>query len=130
VILERSPPGVQDTRDTREIGADAARLFGERFKGRRRRLEQGLRGETLRGAAEGPQGCRAGAGEENMRFWELGGPVVREPRRGVMVLTRRAVALAAGGGTAVLSAAAWARRAAVAVMATWARWEGAYGLAV
>ena len=53
VILELSPPGVQDTRKTREVGANEARVFGELFKGRRRRLEQGLRGRALMRAEQG-----------------------------------------------------------------------------
>jgi hypothetical protein len=130
VLLELSSPGVQDTSKTREVGADEARIFGELFKGRRRRLEQGLIGETLMGAAEGTQGFRDGEGEEKMRSWELFIQGVLEPLLGLIVLTLRAVAIAAGVVDAVLSAAALALIEAVAVISTLAILDGAYGLSV
>jgi hypothetical protein len=53
MILELSPPGVQDPGKAGEVGADAALLFGEPFAGRCRGLEEGLGGEALMGADEG-----------------------------------------------------------------------------
>jgi hypothetical protein len=53
VRLELSAPGVQDTGATREVGADKARILGEAFEGRRRRLAQGLIGRALMRADKG-----------------------------------------------------------------------------
>lgn len=125
VILELSAPGVQDTSKTREVGADEARVFGEPFKGRRRRLEQGLIGATLMGADEGTQGFRDGEGDEKVRPRKLFVKVVLEPLLGLMVLTLRAVAIAAGVVDAVLSAAALALIEAVSVISTLALLDGA-----
>ena len=96
VILELSAPGVQDTGATREVGADTARIRGEAFAGRRRRLEQGLIGHALMRAEKGTEGRRDGKGEEEVRTWKVLLKLGLKPERGFVVLTLGAVSVAAG----------------------------------
>ena len=53
MVLELPAPGVQDTRKTREVGANETRVFGEAFDGLRGRFEQGRIGEWLMRADKG-----------------------------------------------------------------------------
>ena len=73
-VWELPAPGVQDAGKTREIGPDAPLVFGKPFAGSCRGVEQGLRGRALRRADKGAQGCRDGAGDEQVRPGTLGCP--------------------------------------------------------
>src|SRR6185295_11407870 len=67
VVLERPAPGVQDTGETREVGADETLVFGEAFEGCRRSVEHGVVREALMRADEGSEGLRDGESEEEVR---------------------------------------------------------------
>jgi hypothetical protein len=49
VVLELPAPGMEDTSETREIGADETLVLGEAFEGGGRSLEQGVVGNALSG---------------------------------------------------------------------------------
>lgn len=125
-----SAPGMQDPGKPREVCADEPLVFGQPLESRCRRLQQGLVGEAVLRAAEGAQRLRASAGEKAVRPGQLVFHVVGEPRRGVMLLTRRAVPVAAGGMDAGLCATAVALREALAGVSTAAMADGADDRAV
>ncbi len=70
-VLELSAPGVQDTRQAGEVGADDAFVFGAAFEGERRGGEHGLVREALMRADEESERLRDGKGEEKVWPREL-----------------------------------------------------------
>ena len=130
VVLELPAPGMQDPGATREVCPETALVGGEPREGQGRRLQQGLGREALRRADQGPPGLRDGAGAEAVRPREWCVQVVLEPWLGCMLLTLGAVPVATGMMDAVVHATTWALREAGAVVATWARLDGADDLAV
>jgi len=128
--LELPAPGVQDTGETREVGADATRVLGEACAGCRRSVDQGVGREALRRAEAGAACRRDGAGEEAVRPGPRVCQVVLEPLRGCLRLALGTVAVATGMLDAVWGATTCARREAMAVMAAAAVWDGAADLTV
>jgi hypothetical protein len=53
VVLELSAPGMQDTGETREVGADETLVLGEALEGERRGVEHSLVREALMRADKG-----------------------------------------------------------------------------
>ena len=96
MLLELPAPGVQDTRQTRQISADAACIVGETFQRCCRGFAQGLIGRSRMGTTEGTSRLRHGEGEEEIRPWELLLQLVVEPLLRLIVLTLWAMAIAAG----------------------------------
>ena len=130
VVLELPAPGVQDTGETREVGADETLVFGEAFEGFRRSVEHGVVREALMRADEGSECLRDGEGEEEVRPGQLVFQVVLEPLLGFMLLTLGTVAVATGMIDAVLVATALALIEAMAVMSAAAVLDGADDLTV
>jgi hypothetical protein len=130
VILQWSAPGVQAPGKPWQVGPEEAVVGGQALESRGRRLQQGLIRTALRGAEEGSQRLRDGAGEEEVRPRQLLGHVVVEPLRRCMLLTLRAMTMATGMLDAVWLAPAVAWGEALAVVAAWARLDGADDLAV
>jgi hypothetical protein len=130
VVLELSPPGMQDTGKSREVGPDEALVFRQPFEGRCRRLKQGLVREALRRADERSECLRDGEGEQEVRPRELLLEVVCEPLRGFMLLTLGAVAVATGMLDAMVPPTGVALREAMAVRAALALLDGADDRAV
>jgi hypothetical protein len=130
VLLELSSPGVQDAGKPREVGPDAALVFGEAFESERRGVAQGLVGEALMGAEQGARGCRDGAGEEAVRPWELFVQGALKPLLGCMVLTLWTVAGATGMMDAVLFSTAWASIEALSIVPALAMLDRTDDLAV
>jgi len=62
VVRELPAPSLEDTGETREIGADETRVLGEVFEGGGRSLERGVVGRALMRADKGAQGLRDGEG--------------------------------------------------------------------
>jgi hypothetical protein len=125
VVRERSPPGREEAGKAGEARAAAALRWSEPCEGVRRGGEQRLGGEALRRAEHRAQGLRDGAGHEAVRSGTLLLTVVREPLRGCVRRTLRAVARATGMMDAGVLATAWARGEAVAVRPAAAVLEGA-----
>src|SRR5712691_307676 len=96
MVLELSPPGMEDAGKAGEVGADEALLVSEPFEGVRRGVEQGLGGEAWMRAEKGAQGLRDGTGHEAVRSGKLFVTLVMEPLLGCVMLTLRAVAIATG----------------------------------
>ena len=71
MVLELSPPGMEDAGKAGEVGADEALLLSEPFEGLRRGFEQGLVGEALMRADKRAQGLRDGERNEAVRPREL-----------------------------------------------------------
>jgi hypothetical protein len=130
VGLALSSPGVQDTRETREVGAEETLGCGEALEGERRGFDHGVVREALRRAEEGAARLRDGEGEEAVRPGTLCVQGVLEPRLGFMLRTLGTVSVATGRIAAVVLATAWARREAVAIVPALARVDGADDLAV
>ena len=117
VIRELPAPGMEDTRATRAVGAEATFVCGQPLASRGRRLPQGLGREALLRAEEGSACRRDGAGEQDVRPGPRCVQVVREPWLGCRLLTLWAVPVATGVLDAVVLAPPWARREAVAIRA-------------
>ena len=130
VGLELPAPGMQDPGAPREIGPDAARIFGQPLAGRCRRLKHGLVSKALLRAEKGTQGLRDREGEETVRPRELFVQVVLEPLLRFLLLALGTVPVATGMMDAVVCAAALALREALAVRSALARLDGAEDLAV
>jgi hypothetical protein len=130
VVLEWPAPGMQDTRDTREVCPEETRVLGEPFAGFRRGVEHSVGPAALLRAEKGTPGVRDGEGEEKGRSGELFLQVGLEPLRGCMLLPLGTVAVATGMMDAVLASTAWALIEAVAIMAALALWDGAEDLSV
>ena len=130
VVLELSPPGMQDAGETRQVSPDKACLFGEAFDGLRGRCEQGRIGALVMRADEGSEGCGDGEGDEEVGAGKLLFKVAMEPLLSCMVLALRAVAVTAGVVDAVFPATALALRETVSVLSALALLDGAQGLAV
>ena len=71
MVLELSPPGMEDAGKAGEVGADEALLLREPFEGLRRGCEHGLVGETLMRADKRAQGLRDGESNEEVRSGKL-----------------------------------------------------------
>jgi len=94
VILQGSPPGVQDAEETREICADEL-LIGDQFLHRfGGSLEQGRVGCPLVLSNEAAQALRDGKGDQKMMTRELPFQLLFEPLLALLVLT---------GGTMTIS---------------------------
>jgi hypothetical protein len=96
VILEGSPPGVQDAEETGQISADEFFIRGEflhRFGGG---FEQGRVGYPLVLANESAQTLRGGKSEQEMVTGELPFHLFLQPLAALMVLTGGAMAIPAG----------------------------------
>jgi hypothetical protein len=130
VILELSAPGMQDAGEPREVCPDEALVLGQALESHGRRLQQGLVRAALMGADAGSERLRDGAGEEEVRPGPLLVHVVVEPLVRCMLLTLRAMTIAAGMIDTVLAFTARALREAVAVMAALAISDSADGCAV
>ena len=130
VVLELPAPGMEDARETREVGADETFVFGQPLESRCRRLKQGLVREALMRADEGSACLRDGEGEQDVRPGQLCVQVVLEPLLGCMLLTLWAVPVATGVIDAVLLATPLALREAVAVVPALALLDGANDLAL
>ena len=130
MVLQLPAPGVQDTGETWEIGPDEARVFGQPFEGRCRRLKHGLVREALMRAEKGTQGLRDGEGEEEVRSGKLFFQVVFKPLLGFMLLTLGTVAVATGMIDAVLPPTVWALIEAMAVVSALALLDGTDDFAV
>jgi hypothetical protein len=130
VRLQRSAPGLPDTREPREGGPEDALSGGQPLQGRGSRRQQGVRGEALRGAEQGTQGRGDGKGEEAVRPGPLSLQGVVEPLRGGMPRTLGTVAVPTGRVPTMGAPPRVARREAVAVAAAWALWDGAEDVAV
>jgi len=79
MVLELPAPRMQDTRETRKIGADETLVFGEPFERLGRGLEQGVVGDLLMRADKVAQGLRDRKGDEEVRSGELFLQMVLEP---------------------------------------------------
>ena len=130
VVLELSSPSVQDTGETREVGANETLVLGEALEGERRGVEHSVVREALMRAAEGSERLRDRKGEEEVRPWELLVQVVLEPLVGLMLLALGTVAIATGMIDAVLPSTVLALREAVPIMPALARLDSADDLAV
>ena len=129
VVRELPAPGVPDPGAPREVRPEATLVGGEPLASVSRGVEHGVRREALRGAEEGAEGLRDGAGEEAVRPRELCVQVRRSPLVGGRLLTLGAGAVATGMMDAVAPAPVLALRAAGAVVSAVARVEGAAALA-
>ena len=130
MVLELSPPRMEDAGKAGEVGADAALLLREPFAGLRRGVAHGLVGEALRRAEKRAQGLRDGESHEEVRSGQPFVQVVLSPLLGCVMLTLRAVAIATGMMDTVVFATALALGEAVAVMPTAAVLDGADDLVV
>ena len=130
MVLELSPPGMEDAGKAGEVSAEEALLVSEPFEGLRRGFEHGLVGEALMRADKRAQGLRNGEGHEEVRSGKLFVKVVMQSLLGFVMLTLRAVAIATGMIDAVVFATAWALGEAVAVMPAAAVLDGADDLVV
>jgi hypothetical protein len=130
VVLQWPAAGVQDAGAPWEIGPEEARVGGEAFEGRGRRVQQGLVGEALMRAEEEAEGLGDGKGHEKMWPRQLLVQVVLEPLLRCMLLTLGTVPVTTGMLDAVVSATAWALRAAMAILSALALLEGMDGLAL
>jgi hypothetical protein len=130
VVLELPAPGVQDTGETREVGADATLVLGEACEGERRGGAHGVGREAVMGAEQGTEGCRDGAGEENVRPGERSLQVVRKPLLGCMMLALGTVPVATGMLDPVWLATAVALREALSRVSALAVVESAAARAV
>src|SRR3954451_20924114 len=108
MVLELSPPGMEDAGKAGEGGADEALLVSEPFAGLRRGCEHGLGGDAWMRADKRAQGLRDGAGNEAVWSRKLFVTLVREPLLGVVMLPLRAGAIATGMMDAGVFATAWA----------------------
>jgi hypothetical protein len=127
---ELPAPGVPDPGATREVGADATLGLGEALEGARRGVDPGGVREALRGAEQGPEGGRDGAGEEPVRPGERWLQVVMPPRLGGLLLALGTVPAATGMLAPVWRATAWALREARSLVSAWAVVESADDRAV
>jgi hypothetical protein len=130
VVLELPAPRVQDPGKPWEIGPDEARVCGQPFEGRCRRLKHGVIRDPLMRADEGTQGLRDSESEEEVRPGKLLLEVVCEPLLGFMLRTLRTMTIATGMMDAVLSRTTWALREAVSVISALAVLDGTDSLAV
>jgi hypothetical protein len=130
VVRELSSPGVQDTQEPREVGADATVGCGEARAGERRGGEQGVVREAVRRAEKGAEGLGDGKGEEQGRPGKRSLQVVLKPLLACMLLARGTVPVATGMMDAVVRATTVALREAVARVPAVALVEGAEDLAV
>jgi hypothetical protein len=96
VILQGTPPGVEDAKESREITADILLIRGEFFDSLGGGLEEGRVSHPLVFANEGAQIFGDGKGEQEMMTGELAFDLFFQPLAGFMVLTRRAMAISTG----------------------------------
>jgi len=130
VVRELSSPGVQDTQEPREVGADATVGCGEARAGESRGGEQGVVREAVRRAEQGAEGLGDGKGAEQGRPGKRSLQVVLKPLLACMLLTRGTVPVATGMMDAVVRATPVALREAVARVLAVALVDGAEDLAV
>ena len=130
VVLELSSPGMQDAGETWKVRTDEPLVFGKPFESERRGVEQGLVGDTLVRADEGPQGVRDGEGDEEVWPGEQFVQVALKPLLGLMVLTLWTVSVATGMIDAVFFSTAWALIEAMSIVPALAVLDSADDLAV
>src|SRR5262249_10354960 len=108
VVLAWPAPGMQDSGEAREVGAEKARVVGPPLEGHGRGLQQRVGRAAWLHAPKGTQGCRDGEGEEEVRPGQLVVQVGVAPWRRFLLLTLGTVAVATGMLDAVLSPTGWA----------------------
>jgi len=96
VVLELTAPGLQDTEEAREIGADETRVLGQPFQGLGGGFEQGMVGGFWVGADEDPELFGHGKGDQEIVCGKASGHLLYEPLLGFVVLAVGTVAIAAG----------------------------------
>ena len=110
--------------------AEDARGFGEVFERLGRGRAQGLGRQPWRGAAQGAQRFRHGAGAQDRRSGQRWTALGVQPRRGLLMLTRWTVPMATGMSDVVMLWTTLAGREAVAVGARAAAADGVHRLVV
>lgn len=108
MVLQLPPPGVQDTGEARQIGADIPRISGQFFNSSGSRIEQGFVGKALIAATKWPDLLGHGEGEHEVVSRQSAAQLVFQPIAALMVLAPWAVAVAAGSVDAVGCTAALA----------------------
>jgi hypothetical protein len=101
MLWQLSAPGMQDTRKAGPRRADAGRVVGKAFERLGRGREPALVGQPGRGAAQGSQRFRHGAGAQAVRPRQLCSALVVPPLRGCLMLTWWTVSMATGMGAAM-----------------------------
>ncbi len=96
VKLESTTPGVEDTKESREISADKLFIQGEFLHRLGGGLEQGRLGYLLIFADEAAQALRDGKRDQEMVAGELPFDLFFQPLSGFMVLTGRAMPISTG----------------------------------
>lgn len=101
MVLQLPPPCVQDTGETRQIGADITRISGQFFDGSGSCIEQRLVGQALIAATKWPDLLGHGEGEHEVLPRQPAAQLVFQPVPTLMILAPRTVAVAAGSVDAV-----------------------------
>jgi hypothetical protein len=96
MILQGTSPGVKDTEEARQIGADVLSIRGKLFHGLGGSLKQGRVSPSLILSDKGAQLFRDRKRDQEVRTGELALKVFFKPLTGLMVLASRAVAIATG----------------------------------
>ena len=130
VVRELSSPGVQDTKETREVGAAETFVCGEALAGERRGGAHGVVRAAVMRAEKGAEGRGDGKGEEKVRPGKLSLQVVLKPLLACMLLALGTGPVATGMMDAVVLATTVALREAVAIGPAVALLDGAADLAV
>ena len=119
VIREFASPGVQHPEETGHLPAQVARIGRELLDRPGRGLEQGGVTAALMAAQERAQRFGDGEGQHEMMAGQLAGQLALQPRLGLVMLTARAMPIAAaawhhmrlGAGAALIERAAGLRAA-------------------
>ena len=98
VIREFASPGVQHPEETRHLPAQVARIGRELLDRPGRGLEQGGVTAALMAAQERAQRLGHGEGEHEVMPGQLAGKLALQPRLGLVMLTARAMPIAAAAG--------------------------------
>jgi hypothetical protein len=130
MVLELSPPGMQDAGETREVCPNEARVFGQPCEGVSRGVDHGMVGEALPRAEKRAQGLRDSESNEERRSGKLCAQVALSPLLGFVMLTLRARTIATGMIAAMWPSTVLALSEAMAVVAALALLDGADGLAM
>jgi hypothetical protein len=96
MVLQLSPPGVQNSGKTRQIGTDMARIPGQFFDGAGCRRKQRTIGKTLMAAAERPDLLRHGEGEHEVLTGQTAAELASQPIPAFVVLALGTMTVAAG----------------------------------